>query len=454
MLRKRIGGWLLVLGSLVAPATAPAAVRAQDLQKWCASPMEWAAPAAPDPAPGGQRAAPWAAPPQPPPGSLLPFIARGQDVGEEYYVPPVPFTGPLSHPRYEDGGPYVGAEFLYFKQSRPILSQSVAFRGFMDTNGGVTGAPGTFVGSHEEALNTNMVQGQGSYQPGTNIFVGWRFKNGVSVELDWWHLTESRYSAQAGVISPNFNVGNTLENTFLFSPVTNFPIFYGGNPASVIVNGVPATGSTFGIWNAASEMSIQFIQRFELVQVNARIPVWETDTYRAYGTFGPRAIVMWEEFWWHTVQRDVLGAATNDTSAQYTNVTSNRLYGAYVGSGHDWYLGNTPIGAFAVDLNVNAGLYLDFVKGRAGYELGDKSNVAHRSLNTYSVVPGLDGKLGLMWYPWEAIQVRLGYNFMALFNTYASPRPIDFNFGTINPEYSNGISRLIQGIDLGIAFVF
>jgi hypothetical protein len=201
-------------------------------------------------------------------------------------------------------------------------------------------------------------------------------------------------------------------------------------------------------------MTIQFIQRFELFQLNARIPVWETETYRAYGTFGPRAIIMWEEFTWRTVQNDVVGQSAADTSAYYTNITSNRLYGAYVGSGHDWYLGSTPIGAFSVDLNLNAGLYLDFVKGRAGYELGDKSEAARRSRNFDSLVPGLDGKLGLMWYPWEAIQLRVGYNFMALFNTMASPRPIDFNFGTIDPQWDHGINRLIHGWDVGLAFVF
>src|SRR5262249_10222700 len=154
---------------------------------------------------------------------------------------------------------------------------------------------------------------------------------------------------------------------------------------------------------------------------------------------GPRAIIMWERFSWRTVQRDVVGQATADTTAYYDNITSNRLYGAYCGGGCDWYLGSSPIGAFSVDLSLNGGLYLDFVKGRAQYELGDKSEAAHRARNFYSLVPGLDGKLGLMWYPYEAIQFRVGYNFMALFNTMASPRPIDFNYGTLDPEWSHGI---------------
>src|SRR5260370_14904842 len=112
------------------------------------------------------------------------YTVRAQDIGNGSMVPPVDFVGPLSHPRYEDGGFFVGTEFMYWRQTRPILSQSVAFRGFTDTNGGVTGKTGSFVGSREEALNTNMVQGAGTFQPDLNIFVAHRFKNRRPVDLE------------------------------------------------------------------------------------------------------------------------------------------------------------------------------------------------------------------------------------------------------------------------------
>jgi hypothetical protein len=435
-MRKSIGRWLLALGTLLVPAAA----HAQQLAKWGEPPSIY---------PAANAAAQETS-------ATRPYTARAQDTGEAYMVPPVDFTGPLSHPRYEDGGFFTFGEFMYYRQTRPLLSQSVAFRGFIDTNGGIsgTGTPGTRFGSFAEALNTNMVNGAGNFQPGMNIGIGYRFKNGISVTVEWMHLAESRYAATAGLLPGNFLPGQNLADTFLFAPVSNFPASFGGNPANVVINGSQAFGSTFGIWNAASNMEIQFIQRFEQVQITQRIPIWETECYRAYGIVGPRAIVMWEKFEWRTVDTDTLGQATADTTALYNNIVSNRLYGVFVGSGHDWYLHSGRCGAFAVDLSLCGALYMDFVKGRARYELGDKSEAATRSRRLLEAVPGVDGKLGLCWYPWEAIQVRLGYSFMALFNTVASPRPIDFNFGTIDPPFNGGISRLLHGVDVGIGFIW
>ena len=72
--------------------------------------------------------------------------------------------GPLSHPRYERGGIFGGIQGLYWREGRPLASQTVAFRGFVDVDGSVTGTPGTFVGSHSDALNVNQlrVRGRGS----------------------------------------------------------------------------------------------------------------------------------------------------------------------------------------------------------------------------------------------------------------------------------------------------
>jgi hypothetical protein len=382
-----------------------------------------------------------------------PAAARAQDTNYTYEVPPpsFPFTGPLSHPRYESGGFYAGAQFLYMKQSRPIGGQLVAVRGFMDVDGSITGTPRTFVGSGAEALNTNQVSGAGNFQPGSNIFIGWRFENGVTVDVNWLHLFDARYSASASSIAPGFLVGGQLADTFLFSGVSNFPPQFAG-PAKNLPFGNP--GATYGIWNAAETMQEQFKQRFDMGGINMRMPIWQTDSYRSYALLGPRLVSMWEEYWWRTVSSDPTGLNSGLDVATYHNIVSNRLYGVHMGCGNDWFLGTTPVGGFAATLDVEAGLYLDFVKGRAGYDLDTRSYAIHRSRNLASLVPGAEARAGLWWYPWEAISVNLSYNFYGFFNTIASRNPIDFNAGTVDPQYDTGIFRMLSGISFGVSFVF
>src|SRR5205814_1650845 len=112
---------------------------------------------------------------------LAPSIVRAQPD-----VPPVIFTGPLSHPRYDEPGFFTGFQALYYWTNRPLRPQQVAVRGFLDLDGSITnGAPGTFVGTGQEALNTEQLMGPSSAQPGWDIFIGWRFEGGIVVELDW-----------------------------------------------------------------------------------------------------------------------------------------------------------------------------------------------------------------------------------------------------------------------------
>lgn len=398
-MRKRIGGWLLAFGAWLLPCAA---------------------------------------------------FAQGQYMQQEVVPQTGYLPGPLGHPRYEDGGFFVAMEFLYGIQTNPIRSQTVARRGFWDLGGGITGTPGTFVGSGEEALNTRQVGGPMSFTPGFNLTGGWRFSNGVVLQVAWWHLWESRYAAIASLVPPNFNVGNNLQNTFVSSPVVNFPAEFAGAQQNVTA-GNP--GDTFGIWNAASLMGLTFLQRFEMVDIQGRIPIWQTECSRTYGIIGPRMVWLWERFSWRTVDSDPGGGSTLADQATFSNVVSNRLYGAVWGCGHDWFLGDTPIGGFGVNFDVAGGLYYDFVKERAKYERGDRSIAYSHARNVYSLVPSVEGKVGLWWYPWEAVQVHIGYNILAFFATVASPYPIDFNFAQITPVYA-GQTRLIQAFDFGVGFVF
>jgi hypothetical protein len=389
---------------------------------------------------------------------LAPAAALGQEQQNNGYEVPPPDPNlpiPLGMPRYEDGGLFFAGQFLYYWQTNPLGSQPVAIRGFRDTDGRITGFPGTFVGTGTEALNVNDLGGPTSYEPGFSAIFGWRFHDGQVFEVDWWHLANTKYSATASLIPRNFAVGPQTADSFLFSPVYNFPIQYGGPDVRLKdQNGNNAFGTTFGIWNGASLETIWFIQRFDKVDFTARIPVYETDCWRTYALFGARAVIMWERFWWRTVAADINGVSTNIDVADYMNIVSNRMYGLHCGCGNEWWLGANHFGGLSVILDLDASPLLDIVKERARYELGDKSTAATRARNEYTLVPEVQANLGFMWYPTQAIQVKLSWDFMAFFNTVASPDPIDFNFGSIDPTWTKGITRIIHGFNFGVSFVF
>ena len=388
------------------------------------------------------------------------WLRPGAVSAQYYEVPQVPFTGPLSHPRYESGGIYVAFDALAWSLDRRISNQAVAFRGFVDTDGTATHlVPPVKVGDFQEALNTQELRGPGTWTPGFDFNIGWRFESGVSVNLSWVHLVENRYSVSAGPLPPNFNVGGLLQNTFLFSPVTNFSPDYAGprdlptsNPPNPAID--PSATALYGIWNGAENMEIDLRQRFDMVTLTARIPFWQSDSCRMYGLVGPRGMTLWERFHWRTVDLDFAGFGTAANNADYTNVVSQRFYGVHLGCGQEWFLGEVPIlGAFSWSLDSEGSLYGDFVKARPKYEREDGATAASRARNLFQAVPGVEAKASLWWYPWEAVQVRLGYNFMALFNTMASERPIDFNMGVLSPVY-NQTNRVLHGFDIGICFVF
>ena len=379
---------------------------------------------------------------------FVPAALRAQDGS----VPPVSFVGPLSHMPYTDGGLYTGFGFLAMSTNQPLSSQVVARRGFIPFDSSITGATqGQFFGSQQIALNTNQVAGPSSFQPGWDLFVGWRFQGGVAVEFNWKHLVQNQFSATAALNPGAALAGPQLENTFITAPVYNFGTAWAGAP-QVIPQG--DIGSTFGIWDAASFMQELYIQRFDIYQINVRVPIWETADSRTYGLFGPRIAWIVDDFRWTTISQDQFG---NDAGgALYSNSISNRMYGAHFGFGQDWYLGSTPIGAFSFMCDLEAALYFDDVKTGASYTLIDALPQVGSSRNRrfYSIVPGVDGHLALSWYPWEGISLRIGYDVNTFFNTIASDQPIDFNLGRVTPQYEHQFLRYFYGFSCGISFVW
>ncbi len=418
---------------------------------------------------------------------LLPLAAvPGQEVPQPDPVWPFP----IYHDRPERGGLFVTGEFVMFRQTNPLEHQPIAVRGFFDVDGSITGRPGGFLGSHEPVLFADDAGGPGTYQPGFRTGIGWRFADGLSVELNWMHLQKAQYFAVvSGVSPPGFVSDRSLADTYLSAPVFNFPPEYSGPLIDGPALSIPARGTAntfninagYGVWNAADVMSIEFDQRFEQVDLVGRVPIFETDCDRCYGLVGFRAVWIWERFKWRTVDQgfttnsDISPSATINTftgqitnpnttttvtvipdqdprnAAVYTNIVSNRLYGPTIGFGNEWYLGH----GFSVSLDGQAALSLDVVKERAKYEPGlkDAGPQAKRSITDWTAAPEVQGSISLWWYPIEGIQMQIGYDVMAFFNTVAAPNPVSFNYGGLDPAWERR-SRLFDGLHAGIGITF
>src|SRR5207344_419014 len=138
-------------------------------------------------------------------------------------------------------------EFILFDQQRILGDQKLAVRGFVDSDGFLTGTPGTFLGSGETALTSGNL-GRSGWSPGQRLTVGYRMENGWNFSLSWLHLYDTKYSGGAGQQGPNFtNPGPNLENTLLFSPVFNFSSQFIGPVARNTLGGLLVFGNELGI---------------------------------------------------------------------------------------------------------------------------------------------------------------------------------------------------------------
>jgi hypothetical protein len=395
---------------------------------------------------------------------LMPSGVNGQEV-PALSDPEVPL--PLYHSRPETGGFYTAAEFIFFRQTNPLKAQEIAVRGILDFDGSITaalnshqvnvsgnlpivapGAPvvGNFLGSGAPALFANDAGGPGTYEPGFRLTAGWRFSDGVAVEFSWLGLNEAKFQASASLTPPGLNGGPLLVNTFLFAPVFNFPNNFAGEPQKLALGNPNAA---YGIWDASSQMSISFVQRFSEYDITTRLPMFETDYCRCYGLIGPRYASLWENFKWRTVSQSFDGTAGETDAAIYSNVVSNQMYGVFFGAGSDWWLGH----GLSISLDVRAAGLIDFAHLIARYQLGDFSIESKRARRDYSFVPEFDGSLNLWWYPTAGVQIRFGYNLMTFFDTFSSADPVSFNYGGLDPTYNKQF-RYFDGFNAGIGFIF
>jgi hypothetical protein len=291
------------------------------------------------------------------------------------------------------------------------------------------------------------------YTPGYKQDLGWKFQDGSALTLSWLYLFNTNKEAAATFAAAGFRVRNDLADSFISAPVFNFPPEFSGPLIKITdANGNGVPGGATGIWNGASIMTEQFQQKVQQWDLTYRIPVVDNPDCRISALVGGRLFWIWEGYTWTANDIDLttgLGGGFN--SAVYTNIVSNRMYGPHFGTSYEQYLG----AGFAVQLDLDAAGLLDIVKERVKYAIAlrDTGPEARRSRTDFTLVPEVAAGLALVWYPYQSIQVRAGYNIMAFFNTIGSQNPVDFNFGTVDPKFDR-VFRMYDGLDIGISFLF
>lgn len=381
-------------------------------------------------------------------------VVRGQSGAQSAgYAPAHPqLPIPLGSTRPEDGGFYFAVQGAMYRQTLPLRNQPIAYRGFQTSDNSLGVPTGTFIGSLRPALNVNNLDGQVAYQPGSQIDLGWKFRDGSALTLSWFYLSTAQYRAAATLVPPLNSQRDDLADSFISAPVFNFPPEYSG-PANKVTGGSATVA--YGIWNAASIMTIKFEQRFQQWELTYRYPIVDQEDYRVQALVGPRFAWIWERFKWRTTSygedNGSITAGPDDVGI-YTNITSNRMYGVHTGCQTECYIGH----GFAVMLECQVAGFLDSVKQRAKYETANKfmgRPESKRAKREFSVVPEFSGMLALQWYPTEFIEVRFGYQLMYFMNTFASTRPIDFNYSHVAPVWDH-VNRLFDGFQGGVCITF
>jgi hypothetical protein len=358
-------------------------------------------------------------------------------------VLPIP-TGHVGEPGF-----YATAEYVMLQQTRAMGDQTIAVRGFRDTSGLISGVVGTFVGPGSEALNTRRM-GQREFQPGFRTEIGYKFDTGTRLYANYMQVYDAHYSAGA-TFAPLAYRQVELSDTYLYAPVYNYhPAFVGPENDTAADTALGTGFNTVGIWNAAEVMDIKFTQRFQTAEVGMRVPLFESELSTVYGMAGGRFAWFFERFAWRTVDIANDGEALPQYVAWYSNTLSQRMYGLFVGCGHEVYLGNM----FSASLDLTAAAFMDVIKYRAKYKLGDYSVQSKYGRESFSIVPSGTAEFNLWFYPTEGIQMRIGYMGMTFFNTRYMREPVGFNYGNIDPNYGVKWFRLVHGFNVGIGFFF
>lgn len=286
---------------------------------------------------------------------------------------------------------------------------------------------------------------------------------------------KTRFDFQPGVQNEVIGAFNPPApgQPFNILPLLNLPVGANGRPILlaapqivtlpggsflVTMANIPAVGSsnfvpgfnTYGIWNGASVMTIKFSQRYTNSDIGISRPLFQTDYSRVYGLAGGRYAWFFERFTWQTTSIDLDGNVAPFYVANYTNTLSQRLYGPFIGCGHELYLGN----AFAASLDLTGAALVGIVKERAKYELATEDTQSKRGWNTFSLVPNLNANLNLWWYPTEGVQIRVGYQAQTFYATKYMREAIGWNFQNPDPAIDTKWFRVIHGFNVGLGLFF
>ena len=375
----------------------------------------------------------------------------GASAQEGGFQTPVNSSDSLPIPTGRAGEPgfYFGAEFVMLTQTKALGNQTIAVRGFRDSLGAITGLPNTFIGTGAEALNTDRM-GRREFQPGFRVEVGYKFDTGTRAYFNYLQLYDAHYSA--GATQNGLTIQRQdLSDTYLYQPVYNFPnAFSGPLQDTTFDTAANGGGNSIGIWNGADVIDTKFTQRYTQAELGLRVPMFATEHSSVYGLSGARFAWFFERFTMRTVDLDQNGNAPPTSAARYSNTLSQRMYGLFVGCGHEVYLGQM----FSASLDLTAAAYMDIHKERAKYVLGDESTQSKFGREGFSLVPSGTADFNLWMYPVEGVQLRLGYSGMTFFNTRYMREPVGFNFGNIDPNYGTKYFRLIHGFNVGVGFFF
>jgi hypothetical protein len=373
------------------------------------------------------------------------------------YAPPaVPLPYPLYSTHPELGGLFIAGSYVMYHQTNPLQGQSqpIAYRGFIATDDTILDAPGTagtFIGNRNVALDANQVSGPYTFVPGFQLEVGWKFGDGSALTASFWWISDAHYTAAATLAAPGLQFRSDQAQTYLTSFVYNFPADFAGAPLKVTnPQGTQGPYSVYGIWNGASIMTIELIQRAEQFFMTYRKPFYETENYRASALVGPKFFWIEDKFRWVTTDLNSFGISSPIYVGVYNNQIDNRNYGIWAGLQQEWYIG----WGLAFMLNLNAGGFLDVAKTMVDYQRGDRGGPENKRTRTmFRETAQLQVTPAIAWYILEGIQLRFSYDWFVWFNQVTSTQPVDFNYSSLTPPIHDA-ARFFNGFQATIAFIF